>query len=567
MNSSQYLAAFFQAVGIERVYTLSGGMIAPLMDAIGEQSGLKLVAVSHEQSAAFAAEAEGFLMGKPGVALGTSGPSALNLVTGIASAYYDSVPTIFIGGQVQTYVAQLMPGARQSGLQQCDFAAVCAAIAKEVISPKSAREIPAALHHAYEVAMADRPGPVVLDIPLNVQTGETGVQKVWLPDQPAPKQPVGGAVDELADAMRRAERPIILAGGGARRAAVGCRSFAQRRALPVVTTTAGLDVAAGLGPLGVGMCGMYGTRAANTVLSEADFVLVIGSRLDHAVIGADPAGYARKRQIWQIDVDPVEAGARAKPSRVIISDAGAALALLSCARALDGFVPSDEWTARVSDIVAKFPTTGERSTVQGIDPNCFAARMGRYCGSAGAFVVDAGQHTWFVGQSLGLRSGQLFVTSTGLHACGTAIPAAIATALCLRRTVVAIAGDGAIQLNIQDLATIAREHLPVKTVIINNHAHGSVRQYQVEFVHGRYHGAVWGLADPDFQAVFSAYGIRSRRIASPNEIDDGLDWLWRQPDLAQMLVIVIHTEIQVSPSVPFGRQLSAMVPSAPGAPR
>jgi Thiamine pyrophosphate enzyme, N-terminal TPP binding domain len=116
MNSSQYLATFFQAVGIERVYTLSGGMIAPLMDAIGEQSGLKLVAVSHEQSAAFAAEAEGFLMGKPGVALGTSGPGALNLVTGIASAYYDSVPTIFIGGRVQTYVAQLTPGARQSGL-------------------------------------------------------------------------------------------------------------------------------------------------------------------------------------------------------------------------------------------------------------------------------------------------------------------------------------------------------------------------------------------------------------------------------------------------------------------
>jgi acetolactate synthase-1/2/3 large subunit len=217
--------------------------------------------------------------------------------------------------------------------------------------------------------------------------------------------------------------------------------------------------------------------------------------------------------------------------------------------------------------VAQFPTTGERPKVDGIDPNIFAARLDRFCGPAAAYVVDAGQHTWFVGQSIGLHSGQRFVTSTGLHACGTSIPAAVAAALCLKRPIVAIAGDGAIQLNIQELATVIRERLPIKFVIINNRAHGSVRQFQVEFLAGRYHAAVWGLAHPQLQAVFEAYGIASRQISSPNEIDDALEWLWRQSDQAQMLEVMIDTAIEVSPAVPFGRQISSMVPSTQGAPR
>ena len=567
MNSSEYFAAFLHAVGIERAYTLSGGMIAPLLDAIGEHPQLKFVAVSHEQSAAFAAETEGQLGNKPGVAIGTSGPGALNLVTGIASAFYDSAPTIFVGGQVQTYIARLVPGGRQSGLQQCDFSSVCATIAKEVFCPKSAREIPDVLARAYEVAMTDRRGPVVLDIPLDVQTGDTGARSVKLPRLPEPAQPSRDIVRQLAEALRQAKRPVMLAGGGAHGAEVVCRRFARRHGLPVVSTTAGLDVAAGLGPLCIGMCGMYGARAANTVLSEADVVLVVGSRLDHAVIGADPTGFARKRQVWQIDIDPAEAGARAKPCHVVIGDVGATLDLLDRSELLAGFAVPSEWTSRVNDIVVQFPTTGERAATNGIDPNHFAAHMERFCGPAAAFVVDAGQHTWFVGQSLGLSSGQRFVTSTGLHACGTAIPAAIAAALCLKRPVVAIAGDGAIQLNIQELATVVREKLPIKTVIINNRAHGSVRQFQVEFLAGRYHGAVWGLAHPDLQAVFTAYGIASRKISSPNEIDDALEWLWREPGQAQMLEVMIDTAIEVSPSVPFGRQISAMVPSVQGAPR
>jgi acetolactate synthase-1/2/3 large subunit len=567
VNASQYFAAFLHNIGVERVYTLSGGMIAPLLDALGEHPVINLVAVSHEQAAAFAAETEGKLSPNPGVAIGTSGPGALNLVTGIASAYYDSVPAIFVGGQVQTYLGDIVPGGRQSAIQQSDFAAVCKPIAKEVFCPRSAREIPDILATAYGIVMAGRRGPVVLDIPLDVQLGDTGETQVRQLRRPEASPPDSPDVQRLADNLRQAQRPVILVGGGAHGAETTCRALAVKHQLPVVSTTAGLDIAAGLGPLGIGMCGMYGSRAANTVLSEADFVLVFGSRLDHAVLGADPVSFARKRQIWQVDIDPAEAGARAKPCNILVADVAAALEQLSGAAALVEYTVPKAWTLRVAEIVSLYPTTGERAPGSGIDPNRFAARLGSHCRSAAAYVVDAGQHTWFVGQSLVLEAGQRFVTSTGLHACGTSIPAAIGAAMYLKRSIVLIAGDGSIQLNIQDLATIVRENLPIKTVIINNRAHGSVRQFQVEATAGRYHAAVWGLAEPDLGAVFSAYGIAARRISSPDEVEEALEWLWREPDRPGMLEVMIDTDIEVRPSVPFGRQISAMVPRVQAGPR
>ncbi len=562
MKASDYFAKFIHKIGVERVYTLSGGMIAPLLDAIGEHPGIRLIPVSHEQTAGFAAETEGRLAQRPGIALGTNGPGALNLVTGIASAYSDGVPSIFVGGQVQTYISNLVPGGRQSGLQQCDFRAVCQAISKEVIAPTTAREVPHALARAFETSMNGRRGPVVLDMPLDVQMAETQTDTVYVPDLAPRASP--DALRRLADTLRAADRPVILAGGGVRGAEDACRRLAIRHGLPVVSTIAALDVSAGLGVLGVGMCGMYGTRAANTILTEADVVLVLGSRVDHAVLGADPAAFARKRRVWQVDIDPAEAGSRMKPSEILVADAAVTLAQMEGLQSISSYRVPEAWSKRVNSVIATFPTTAERAKVKGIDPNCFMADLARYSYGASAYVVDAGHHTWFAAQSLVLQTNQRFISSTGLHACGTAIPAAVATALHFRRPVVAIVGDGSVQLNIQDLATVTREALPIKTVIMNNSAHGSVRQLQSEISAGRYHAAVWGLATVDHSAVFAAYGVPSRRIVSPDEVEDALEWLWKTPEQAQMLDVVFDTAIDVSPVVPFGRQLSAMLPKVQG---
>jgi acetolactate synthase-1/2/3 large subunit len=560
MKASAYIAEFLNRIGSRRIYTLSGGMVAPLLDAIGEHPSLQIIPVSHEQTASFAAETEGKLDNRPGVAIGTNGPGALNLVTGIASAYCDGVPTLFISGQVQTYLAQLVPQGRQSGLQQIDFAAVCRPIAKEVISITSPAEIPDAFVRAYQVCMGGRKGPVVLDIPLNVQLGETACERVVVPELPAPLPPPKERIDDFARALLEAKRPVVLAGGGAHGSEHLFRGVIRSLGLPIVCTTAGIDMAAGMHELYVGMCGMYGGRAANSVLSESDFVLVLGSRLDHAVLGGDPAGFARKRTIWQADIDPGEAGVRAKPSQVIVADVGKTLEAIGAASVLAKYVLPASWRERVDEIRASMPTNAEQPEMDGINPNHLASQLGLHSRRAAAYVADAGQHTWWLGQSIALESHQRLITSTGLHACGTSIPAAIAASLNLKRPVVVVAGDGGIQLNIQDLVTIIREKLAVKFLIMNNRAHGSVRQFQVDAMDSRFHAAVWGLAHPDFQEVFKGYGIPGKRITRGDEIGAALDWLWEETNQPRMVEAMIDTDLLVRPYVPFGRQLSAMSP-------
>ena len=328
MNAARYFADFIEALGVRHVYTLSGGMIAPLLDAIGEHKSLNLVAMSHEQSAAFAAETEGRLFERPGVAIGTSGPGAINLVSGIASAYFDSIPALYVGGQVQSYLEMLLPESRQSGLQQCDFAGMCAPIVKATYSPKKAPQIPEILTEAYRVSMSDRPGPVVVYFPLDVQMGEVQQVSIEVPKLPVTKSVSSGDVAGIVRDLYSAHRPILFVGGGARNSRRNFRKLSRTFRIPVVSTIAGLDVAAGLNNLQIGMCGMYGTRAANTVMSEADFVLILGSRVDHAVLGADPARFAQKRAVWHVDIDPAEAGKRMKIGNTLIADCNSVISTI-----------------------------------------------------------------------------------------------------------------------------------------------------------------------------------------------------------------------------------------------
>jgi acetolactate synthase I/II/III large subunit len=569
MRVSQYLAQFLSRIGVARVYLLSGGMIAPLIDAIGEHPDLKLVTVAHEQAGGFCAEAEARLTGTPGVALGTSGPGALNLVTSLAACHYDSVPAIFIGGQVQTYLRRGMRPTRQFALQECDFSAVATPIAKMVVSPQNAREFPDALAGAYAAAVSDRPGPVVLDIPFDVQVGETDRADVVLPARSPAITPSPDSIALAADLVAAAGRPLVLAGGGVRAAGANaaCRDFVQRFALPLATTIAALDVLPYGHALRVGMCGTYGTRSANLTMDACDLLLVLGSRLDHGVLGADPAAFARQRAIVQIDVDSGELGARLKSNAGIKADLGAALAALTSALGEREYRAPASWIDEVSEIARTFPDTDERPADDLIDPNRFFAQLGRASAAAAVFCVDAGQHTWFCAQSLQLQPGQRFLSSTGLWSMGSAIPAAIGAALSTGLPVVAVAGDGSVQLNIQDLATVVRERLPIKVVVLDNDAHGMVRQFQSEFMQGRHHATVWNYQVPDLARIFGAYGFEARSVDRAADVDAALAWMWSDPQRPQFLRVMIDQRTNVSPSVPFGRQLRDMHPASPPARR
>jgi acetolactate synthase-1/2/3 large subunit len=565
MKTNEYVAQFLAQIGVRRTYLLSGGMIAPLIDAIGEHEDLKLVTVAHEQAAGFCADAEGRLTGIPGVALGTSGPGALNLVTALATCYYDSVPAIFIGGQVQTYLGRRLRPLRQFGLQECDFPAVTAPIAKMVLSPKTARELPELLATAYTVAVSERPGPVVVDIPFDVQIGETDRATVALPERRAAIEPTPNSIASAADALTSAQRPLVLAGGGVRCAGAraACRDFVTRFCLPLATTIAALDVLPGIAPLRVGMPGTYGTRAANLTMDACDLLLVLGSRLDQGVLGADPGAFARQRTVIQIDMEAGELAARIKSNSAIHADLGPALAQLDVALSARGHRTPDAWIAHIAEIARAHPDLAERPASEMIDPNRFFARLGLASRAAGTFCVDAGQHTWHCAQSLRLQDGQRFLSGTGLWAMGSALPTAIGAALATGRPAVAVAGDGSVQLNIQELGTAKREELPLKIVVIDNASHGMVRQFQAEFMEGRFHATAWNYQVPDLVRICEAYGLEAQSVRQDAEVEAALAWLWSDPQRAQCLRVVVDPGVNVSPSVPFGRQLRDMEPALP----
>jgi len=558
MKVTDYIADFLAGSGVTHVFELSGGMIAHLLDSFSRHQAIRVVSVHHEQAGAFAAEAFARMSGKPAVALGTSGPGALNLVSGIASCYYDSIPAIFITGQVQTYLQRGERKVRQFGLQECGFTSVAKSIAKAVFAVSKAPEVPVVLAEAYAISVGGRPGPVVIEIPFDVQGSQIDVEL-----QPAaPLQPVypeEGAVVNALTKLAGSTRPLIVAGGGIRsaRAAQAFRSFAEHANVPVVSSIMGLDLLPTDHRLQVGLIGTYGLRAANLTFAESDAVLVLGSRLDLGITGADTAAWKHGRQITHVDCDQGELGARVRGTTNIHADVGA---FLEAANSLSGkisFHVSREWRDRVDELKAAWPDTRELEGCEGINPNDFI-RLLSSASSPAAYIVDAGQHTWWVAQSVRLKEGQRLLASTGLWAMGSALPAGIGAALASGAPVVVIAGDGAMQVNIQELQTVVRNKLPLKIVVLNNRCHGMVRQFQEEFFDGRYPSTLHGYNPPDFIRVAQAYGISACSLTDSENVTDSISWLNSEPHAPRLLQVHVDTYTNVYPHVPFGKPITAM---------
>ncbi|HYC88981.1 MAG TPA: thiamine pyrophosphate-binding protein [Thermoanaerobaculia bacterium] len=558
---SDYVADFLAINGIHLAFELSGGMISHLLDSFAAHPDIRVISMHHEQSASFAAEAVGRLTGRPAVALGTSGPGALNLVSGIASCYYDSVPALFITGDVQTYMEAGQKPLRQFGLQECPFPAVAAPIAKSAVSVKRAADVPAAFEQALLTAVSGRPGPVVIELPFDVQGQPLNAQAAAVA-LPPPQPPADDAVTVANEILASAQRPLILAGGGVRSPAASdaLRRFAEKTGVPLATSIAALDVVPAGHPLRVGLVGMYGTRAGNLVMAESDAILVVGSRLDAGLIGADTSAWERHKTIVRVDCDAGELSARLRNAKQFHADAGAFLAA-ALASAPNGV--HAEWRARVQQLKSEHPDTAEHATGADINPNLFMHQLSAGSGDAVAYVVDAGQHTWWSAQSLQLTGSQRYLGATGLWAMGSSLPAAIGVALHTGRPVVAIAGDAGIQLNLQELHALIRYQLPVKIVVINNHCHGMVRQFQDEFFDRRRPSTVWGYSPPDFTAVAAAYGIRSAAVDRQDDVPAAVARMWADPAAPFLLNATIPLDINVSPYVPLGRPLSGMVPPRP----
>ena len=548
-----------RAEGVDLVFGYPGGAIMPLYDAL-DGSGVRHILTRHEQGAVFAAEGYARSTGKVGVAIATSGPGATNLVTGIADAKMDSVPLVCITGQVRS------PLIGTDAFQETDVFGMTLSLTKWSRLVRTIEEIPAVIAEAFYWARSGRPGPVMVDLPVDLLKASTefrGAVKFHPHAKPADVATDSTFCDNLIALLQQAKKPVALVGAGVKLsgATIDLRRLLDHLQVPTFATVHGLGAVSPAKPYYLGMVGMHGTRAANTALNDTDLLLVFGARLDDRVTG-EPSRFAPHARIVHFEIDPAQLDRVRACDLPVIGDLAETIPLFHTELKHASLPSWNEWRS-----VACGPERAELDSKGLAEPTIrFIDELFRYLPENHIVITDVGQHQMWAAQRYRSGSPRGFMTSGGLGAMGFALPAAIGAQLANpETTVLCISGDGGFQMNIQELATVKRLNLPVKLVIIDNKYLGMVRQWQQLFYNRNY--AETDMSDnPNFVAIGYAYGINSRRI----RIDAVMD-----PDLneetgstiknflasanPELLVFECPPEANVYPMVPAGAALSEML--------
>jgi len=564
LKVSDFIAKFIENKGISSVFELSGGMITHILDSINQKTDISIITMHHEQGAAFAAEGFARISGLPGVALATSGPGATNLLTGIGSCYFDSTPAIFITGQVNRHELKREKEIRQLGFQETDIVSMAKPITKYCIQISNPNDIPRIFEKAYQLALEGRPGPVLIDIPMDVQ--RTQIETFFYKNEQKNQEEIDLAVlQKLLFDIKQAKRPLILAGRGikASNSKDLFDKFLKQTKIPVITTLLGLDLIGFDNLQRVGFIGSYGNRWANIAFGECDLLIVLGSRLDIRQTGADTQ-FIENRKIYHIDCEKDEINNRVKGCVGIVTDLKSFFSSFENIYSKFIFDLPNDWVKHIIDLKLTWPDTKELVS-EGINPNVFMHALSSQSQKAKAYLADVGSHQMWAAQSLEITEGQHFLTSGGMGAMGFSLPASIGASIALnKQPVVVLVGDGSIQINIQELQTIVRNKLPIKIIVLNNNSLGMIRQFQDSYFDSRYQSTLWGYNAPDFAKVSIAYGIEAITISEPNEINDAIDWLWNNENTLspQLLQVMINPHTNTYPKIAFGRPITEMEPFA-----
>lgn len=561
MKVTQYIARFLKDKGIHTVFELQGGMITRIIDALNQEGGIDIVSMHHEQAAAMAADAYGRIKNKPGVALATSGPGATNLLTGIGNCFFDSVPAIFITGQVNTNEQKGDKSTRQIGFQETDIVAMAEAITKKAYAIKTKDEIPNVFEEAYQIAMSGRPGPVLIDIPMNIQNQEIEDALVEKPFLEKNLTTCDDFINKYINALKVSKKPLLLIGRGIRAAQASelFKKFIAKFQIPVVTSLLGVDVLPYTHPLRVGFIGTYGNRWANYALGSSDVLLVLGSRIDLRQTGADIEAFKQGKQIFHVDIDSAELNNRFTDTITLNTNL---VTFFEEVQKIDySYCLPIDWNAEIKEKREAYSDILELKNVKGINPNRFMHQLSKISFKAKGFTTDVGNNQMWSAQSLELNGDQLFLSSGGMGAMGYSLPAAIGASIALnKQPMVCISGDGGFQINIQELETVKRNNLPIKIVILNNHCLGMIRQFQDSYFESRYQSTVWGYSAPDFTAIARAYGIDSFSIEKEEDINIGLNRMWEDANAPFLLNVNINIHTNVYPKMLFGNPLTKMEP-------
>ena len=516
---SDYVINFLLEQKIDKVFGYIGGVVAHFYHSIDKNKNIEIINCINEQGAAFAAEGYARITGKSGVAFATSGPGATNLITSIGSCYFDSVPTLFITGQVNTYEYKYDKPLRQVGFQETDIVSIVKPIVKYAVMIDDVQNIRYELEKAYFISQNGRKGPVLVDIPMNIQRAEIdvkGLDSFFDSKEFKNYNRINNnyCIDNITEMLNNSKRPVVLVGGGVRigNAQSELQHFLKKYNLPVVYSLMGKDAISEEYEYNMGLIGAYGNRYGNLALANSDLILVIGSRLDTRQTGTSLNSFAREAKIIQVDIDENELGSKIKVDVKIHSDAQEFLTEINT-QSLK--IDINDWLIHLNMYKNKFKSTESIDNHKKI-PNIVISKIADFLSNE-VICVDVGQHQMWTAQSLHIKDDQRVLFSGGMGAMGFALPVAIGACIASKKRTIVIAGDGGIQMNIQELEVIKRRNLSIKIFVLNNKNLGMVRQFQELYFDKKYLGTVDDYSVPNFEKIAQAYGIKSRTI---NDIDN-----------------------------------------------
>ncbi len=570
MRAVDALMECLKAEGVDVVFGLPGGANLPTYDAF-VTGGIRHILVRHEAGGGHAAEGYARATGKVGVAFATSGPGATNLVTPICDAMMDSTPTVFITGQVRTELLGT------DGFQEADTIGITMPVVKHSFMIQHPTEIPRAIHEAFHIARSGRPGPVLVDIPMDLSRAEIDYEPVTDLRLPGYQPKIDGnqkQIRQAAKALAAAQRPVIYAGGGVVNANASAEliEFATSDRFPVTCTLMGLGAfpatVEGEGgreggrepnPQWLGMLGMHGTRAANYAMDEADLICAVGARFDDRITGK-LSEFAPRAKFIHIDVDPAEISKNVPAHIPIVGDAKNVLAKLIIEYRAIGAERErlDAWWSRIEGWKAKYPLSFEDSADAEIKPQYMVKALYEATGGEAIVVSDVGQHQMWAAQYYDFPAPRRWINSGGLGTMGFGLPAAMGAAVgSPERLVCGLVGDGSVQMNAQELSTCAQNGIPVKIFIMNNGYLGMVRQWQELFWDGKYSQVDMGEF-PDFVKLAEAHGVTGMRFTDKHTLVEDMKRAIAT-DGPVLVDVRVTREENTYPMIPAGSAAREMV--------
>ena len=558
MRAADALMESLRVEGVDHIFGIPGGANLPTYDALVD-ADLRHIQAQHEQAAGHEAEGYARASGRVGVAFGTSGPGATNLVTAIADAMMDSVPTVFITGQVRTELIGT------DGFQEADIVGVTLPIVKHSLLVTEAAQIPEYIHEAFHIASTGRPGPVLVDVPQDLSKEEIEYTARTTPvELPGYRPNLEGNLKQIriaAKALANARRPVIYSGGGVinANASAELRELCASDRFPVTSTLMGLGAFPADDDQWLGMLGMHGTRAANYAMDEADLIVAIGARFDDRITGKLDE-FAPGAKFIHIDVDPAEISKNVPAHIPIVGDAGKVLPKLTQEYRSLQTDPTrlEGWWSRIAAWQKEYPLSYEPGEEGEIKPQFMIETLHKVTGGDAIVTSDVGQHQMWVAQYYGFNEPRRWINSGGLGTMGFGLPAAIgAKVACPDEQVVCVAGDGSLIMNAQEFATAVNEDVPVKVFLMNNGYMGMVRQWQELFWSERYSGVANGPS-PDWVKLAEAFGAKGLRCEDEADLEEMMQ-ATLDADGPALLDVRVSPRENCYPMIPAGSAARDMV--------